>query len=131
MNIGDASKSSGVSATMIRYYESIGLIEAANRTESGYRSFTENNIHTLRFIRNARDLGFKVKAIAHLLGLWQDRTRQSVDVKEIALEHICALEVRISELQSMVSALQSLADNCNGDSRPDCPILIDLQAKEV
>lgn len=131
MNIGEAAKSSGVSAKMIRYYESIGLIKKVNRTASGYRSFTPNDIHTLKFIINARNLGFKVKVIADLLKLWQDDHRESGDVKTLALEHIDVLQSRITELQSMVDVLRTLADNCNGDNRPDCPILIDLEKGDL
>ena len=127
MNIGAAAKASGVSAKMIRYYESIGLIKKANRTESGYRSFTSNDIHTLKFILNARNLGFKVKVIADLLQLWQNDERQSSDVKHLALEQVELLQSRINELQSMVNVLKDLAENCSGDNRPDCPILVDLE----
>ena len=126
MNIGEASKSSGVSAKMIRYYESIGLIPAAGRTVAGYRVYTMTDVQLLRFIRRARDLGFSVEKIEELLALWQDRSRQSADVKQIALEQIAGLEVRIREMQAMMDTLRHLADACCGDHRPDCPILDDL-----
>jgi MerR family gold-responsive transcriptional activator of gol and ges genes len=126
MNIGEASKSSGVSAKMIRYYESIGLIPAAGRTIAGYRVYTMTDVQLLRFIRRARDLGFSVEKIVELLALWQDRSRQSADVKKIALEQIAGFEVRIREMQAMMDTLRHLADTCCGDHRPDCPILADL-----
>jgi MerR family gold-responsive transcriptional activator of gol and ges genes len=126
MNIGEASKSSGVSAKMIRYYESIGLIPAAGRTVAGYRVYTMTDVQLLRFIRRARDLGFSVEKIEELLALWQDRSRQSADVKQIAFQQIAGLEVRIREMQAMMDTLRHLADACCGDHRPDCPILADL-----
>lgn len=126
MNIGEASKASGVSAKMIRYYESVGLIPAAGRTTSGYRLYTMTDVQVLRFIRRARDLGFPVEKIEELLALWQDRSRQSADVKRIALEQIAGLETRIREMQAMMDTLRHLADACCGDHRPDCPILADL-----
>ncbi|MFN3685884.1 Cu(I)-responsive transcriptional regulator [Salinarimonas sp.] len=129
MNIGEASAASGVSAKMIRYYEEIGLIRAPARTASGYRTYTEADVHVLRFVRRARDLGFSVEGIGDLLALWQDRSRQSADVKRVALDHVAALETKIAELRAMADTLRDLAECCAGDSRPDCPILADL-AKE-
>ena len=126
MNIGEAAKASGVSAKMIRYYESVGLIPAAGRTTSGYRLYTMTDVQVLRFIRRARDLGFPVEKIEELLALWQDRSRQSADVKRIALEQIDGLETRIREMQAMMDTLRHLANACCGDHRPDCPILADL-----
>lgn len=126
MNIGEASKASGVSAKMIRYYESIGLIPAAGRTTSGYRVYTPTDVQLLRFIRRSRDLGFSVEKIEELLALWQDRSRQSADVKRIAQEQITGLETRIREMQAMMETLRHLADACCGDHRPECPILADL-----
>lgn len=123
MNIGEASKASGVSTKMIRYYESIGLIKAPLRTESGYRVYSENEVHALRFISHARDLGFSIDQMEGLLALWRDRTRASADVKSIALGHIAALEEKVRALQSMAATLRHLADNCHGDDRPDCPII--------
>jgi Cu(I)-responsive transcriptional regulator len=126
MNIGQAAAASGVSAKMIRYYESIGLIPKTVRTESGYRVYSDHDVHTLRFIRRARDLGFSVEQIADLVSLWQDRERASKDVKAIALEHVGLLERKIQELQAMASTLKHLARHCHGDARPHCPILEDL-----
>lgn len=126
LNIGKASAASGVSAKMIRYYESIGLIPAARRSDNGYRFYTDEDVHVLRFIRRARDLGFTVEDITELLALWHDQARASADVKRIAMEHVDALKRKITELQGMVTTLQSLAEHCHGDTRPDCPILEDL-----
>lgn len=126
MNIGQASSATGVSAKMIRYYESIGLIRPPLRTESNYRVYSEEDVHELRFIKRARALGFSVEETGTLLGLWQDKSRASAEVKEIATGHIVALETKIAELQSMVNTLKHLAHCCGGDNRPDCPILDDL-----
>jgi MerR family copper efflux transcriptional regulator len=128
MNIGEASAASGVSAKMIRYYEQIGLIPAAARTESGYRIYSATDVETLRFIRRARDLGFSVEEMGTLLALWQDKARKSADVKRVALQHVEAIEKRISELEGMARTLRHLAGHCHGDKRPDCPILDDLAA---
>lgn len=127
MNIGQAAKASGVSAKMIRYYEQTGLIPPAERRESGYRDYTDADVHMLRFIRRARDLGFAAVEIADLLDLWRDRTRHSADVKAIATTHIGALRERIDSLNEMVGTLQTLVDCCAGDDRPDCPILEDFK----
>lgn len=127
MNIGQASTASGVSAKMLRYYESIGLIPRAGRTEAGYRVYTDTDVNTLRFIRRARDLGLPIERIRLLVGLWQNRERSSGDVKRIAEEHVAELEGKILELTAMRDALQELADACRGDHRPDCPILHDLE----
>lgn len=129
MNIGEASSASGVSAKMIRYYESIGLISPPNRTESNYRVYGADEVHTLRFVKRARTLGFSVEETATLLGLWQDKSRASAEVKDIATAHIGALETKITELQSMVKTLKHLAHCCSGDDRPNCPILDDLAGK--
>lgn len=126
MNIGEAAKASGVSAKMIRYYESIGLIPAAGRTASGYRVYSQTEVQNLRFIRRARDLGFSVEKITDLLALWRDRSRHSADVKRIATDQIAELQVKIAGMQAMVDTLRHLADACCGDHRPDCPILADL-----
>ena len=123
MNIGEASKASGVSTKMIRYYEQIKLITPALRTEASYRTYTDNDIHTLRFIRRARDLGFSVEQMKTLLALWRDRSRASADVKLIALEHIAELERKAAAIAAMTKTLKHLASNCHGDDRPDCPIL--------
>ena len=123
MSIGDAAKGSGISAKMIRHYEEVGLLPAPSRTEAGYRRYTGNDVHTLRFIRQARDLGFSIPEIAELVGLWQNRRRPSRSVKALAEAHIKALEEKTQELIAMKSALEHLAHCCNGDDRPDCPIL--------
>lgn len=127
MNIGDAAKASGVSAKMIRYYESVGLTPPAARTDSGYRAYAESDIHTLRFIRRARDLGFSVSEIHDLLELWRDRSRKSADVKRVAQQHIAELQRRIDDLRQMADTLQTLVACCAGNDRPDCPILADLE----
>ena len=126
MNIGEAAKASGVSAKMIRYYESIGLIPTAGRTGAGYRVYTATEVQMLRFIRRSRDLGFPVEKIGELLALWRDRTRQSADVKRLATDQIDGLERKVREMQAMIDTLRHLADACCGDHRPDCPILADL-----
>ncbi|QQR38012.1 Cu(I)-responsive transcriptional regulator [Devosia rhizoryzae] len=126
MNIGQAAERSGVSAKMIRYYEGIGLITAPARTGSNYRVYGEDEVHVLRFIKRARTLGFSVEETATLLGLWQDRSRASAEVRDIAKEHIVALETKIAELNGMVLTLKHLVHCCHGDDRPDCPILEDL-----
>jgi len=126
MNIGEASSATGVSAKMIRYYESIGLIRAPLRTGSNYRVYGEDEVHVLRFVRRARTLGFSVDETATLLGLWRDKSRASAEVKDVATGHITALETKIAELQGMVKTLKHLAHCCGGDNRPDCPILDDL-----
>lgn len=128
MNIGQAATASGVSAKMIRYYEQIGLIPHAGRTASGYRDYGDSDLHVLRFVRRARDLGFSVAEIGDLLSLWRDPTRQSADVQRIALQHIEGLKSRIRDLQGMADTLGTLVDACHGDNRPDCPILEGLQA---
>ena len=126
MNIGEAASASGVSAKMIRYYEETGLIPAAGRTRSGYRTYGPREVQTLRFIRRARDLGFPMEKVAELLALWQDRSRASADVKQLAEAQVAALETRIVEMQAMQATLRHLVHACAGDERPDCPILSDL-----
>ena len=123
VNIGQAAKLSGVSAKMIRHYEEVGLIPAASRTESGYRQYNEADVHSLRFIRHARDLGFSIAQIGELVGLWQNRRRSSSRVKALALAHVAELESKVAKLQAMKDTLQHLAHCCHGDDRPDCPIL--------
>mgnify|MGYP000539459146 CR=1 FL=1 len=127
-NIGGAAQASGVSAKMIRHYEAIGLIAKPARTFSGYRTYSESDIHSLRFIKQARNLGFSMKQIALLLSLWQNRTRPSREVKSIALQHIQELDEKIREMQAMKATLERLTRHCHGDERPDCPILAELAA---
>ena len=126
MNIGEAAKASGVSAKMIRHYEENGFIPRAARTAAGYRVYGETDVHVLRFIRRARDLGFSLKETKRLLALWGDRRRASADVKRMALEHVGQIERKIAELQAMRNTLVDLAEHCRGDHRPGCPILEDL-----
>ncbi|MDI1245807.1 MAG: Cu(I)-responsive transcriptional regulator [Rhodoferax sp.] len=126
MNIGQAAKYSGVSAKMIRYYEQIGLIPKAIRSDAGYRNYSASDAHSLYFIRRTRDLGFSVEQIMKLLTLWCDRERASSDVKEMALAHAAGLKAKIAELQAMVQTLEHLANHCHGDDRPDCPIIDNL-----
>ncbi|MEK6426198.1 MAG: Cu(I)-responsive transcriptional regulator [Burkholderia gladioli] len=126
MNIGEAARASGVSAKMIRYYESVGLIEPVQRTDAGYRTYGDSEVHLLKFIRQARRLGFLVDDVRKLLALWQDRSRASAEVKAIALEHVSELDQRIAELTDMRNTLARLAAHCHGDDRPDCPILEQL-----
>lgn len=127
MNIGEAAAASGVSAKMMRHYESVALLPPASRTESGYRQYTDKDIHTLRFIRRARDLGFSIDEIRDLLSLWQDRGRSSRQVKALAQEHLDDLQTKIDEIQAMKTALEHLVHGCHGDERPDCPILQGLE----
>lgn len=128
MNIGEAAAASGVSAKMIRYYESIGLIRPSHRSDTGYRKYGDGDLHTLRFIKRARRLGFSLEQIRDLLSLWQDSERASADVKAIAQAHVDELNTRIVELTEMRDTLRDLANACAGDQRPDCPILHGLSA---
>ena len=125
-SIGKAAELSGVTAKMIRHYESLQLIPKAERTTADYRVYTQADIHTLRFIRRARTLGFSIEEIGTLLSLWRNQRRTSEQVKRLATKHIAELDTKIAELQSMRGALASLAKSCHGDSRPECPILDDL-----
>ncbi len=126
LDIGRAAKASGASAKMIRHYEAIGLLPKVARTQSNYRVYTANDVHMLRFIRRARDLGFSMEEVRELLGLWRNKSRSSAAVKKIAGKHIEDLRVKIAELQSMVQTLEHLTRHCHGDERPECPILEDL-----
>lgn len=131
MNIGEVAAASGVSAKMIRYYESTGLIRPVARSGTGaYRVYSPEDAHTLKFIRRARDLGFSVVEIANLLRLWHDRSRASAEVKAMALEKARELEHKIAELQTMQQTLTHLAAHCHGNHRPDCPILDDLSGRD-
>ena len=126
MNIGEAAKRSGVSAKMVRHYESLGLLPAVARTDAGYRQYGDKEVHTLRFIRHARDLGFSMTEIAELLKLWQNQRRSSSNVKKIALKHLAEIDARMAEMAAMRKTLQHLVHCCSGDERPDCPILDEL-----
>ncbi len=126
LNIGQAAARAGVSAKMVRHYESLGLLPRVRRTEAGYRQYGAAEVHTLRFIRRARDLGFGMAEIAELLRLWQNRRRSSAEVKRIAQAHVADLERRIAEMAAMKETLQQLVHCCQGDHRPECPILEDL-----
>ena len=128
MNIGEVAARSGVPAKTIRYYEDIELIESADRAANGYRSYTEEAVHTLRFVARARNLGFTVEQCRSLLALYRDKGRASADVKRIAEGHIAEIEAKIVELRSMQATLTTLAQRCHGDDRPDCPIIDELAA---
>ncbi len=130
MNIGDAARASGVSAKMIRHYESIGLTGAARRTDAGYRVYSAQDVQVLQFIHRARALGFSLDQIRDLLALWQDKGRASADVRALAREHIGELNRKIAEMEAMRRTLERLAASCHGDSRSDCPILDDLAAAQ-
>ena len=130
MNIGQTSKRTGISQRMIRHYESIGLIPKAARRESGYRDYDDKDVHTLRFIRRARDIGFPIGEIGKLLALWQDRSRASADVKALATARAEELKRKELEIRSMRQSLEQLARECQGDGWPDCPILEDFSHEE-
>jgi Cu(I)-responsive transcriptional regulator len=131
MNIGQAAKASGISAKMIRYYETIDLVPKAGRTEGGYRDYSPSDVHRLRFIRRARDLGFSLEQVRELLKLWGDKRRSSANVKKVALEHITELEMRAAQLDDMIRTLRHLADACEGNHRPDCPIIEELESGQA
>ncbi|WDM59913.1 Cu(I)-responsive transcriptional regulator [Pseudomonas sp. NEEL19] len=126
MNIGQAARRSGLSTKMIRYYESIGLLKPATRSDNGYRLYRDEDLHSLAFIKRSRDLGFSLEEVGKLLTLWQDRQRASADVKALAMQHIDELNRRIEELVTLRNTLGELVSHCQGDDRPDCPILSDL-----
>ena len=131
MNIGQASTASGVSAKMIRHYEQVGLLPEPDRTDAGYRQFGAKEVHTLRFIRQARDLGFSIQQIGELVGLWQNRRRPSRQVKAMAEAHIKELEQKAQDLLAMKATLEHLVQCCHGDDRPDCPILESLASENA
>jgi MerR family copper efflux transcriptional regulator len=126
VNIGEAAQLSGVSAKMVRHYESLGLLPRVARTDSGYRQYSEADVHTLRFIKRGRDLGFSMEEIGELVGLWQNRRRASANVRKIAQKHADDLGQRIAAMEEMRQTLQHLIHCCHGDERPDCPILEEL-----
>ena len=126
MNIGQAASACGVSPKMIRHYEDIGLVQRPKRTMSNYRTYSDNDVHVLRFVRAARELGFSLRQIGDLLGLWRDRRRPSRKVKALVMEHVGELDRKIADMQAMKATLEHLAHHCHGDERPDCPILDDL-----
>ncbi len=126
MNIGRVADQSGVTAKTIRYYESIGLIEAPDRADNGYRQYDRRDVETLRFVQRARELGFSLADVGELLALWRDKSRASADVKSMAIRHVAEMEKRIADLDSLRRTLVDLTDRCHGDDRPDCPILEDL-----
>ena len=127
MNIGEAARASGVSTKTIRYYETAGLIATAERTGGGHRVYTQADVHVLRFIKRARDLGFSIDRIRRLLDLWRDKSRASRDVKRLALDHIADIVAKIAAMSAVRDTVQELADKCEGNDRPECPILRDLE----
>ena len=126
MNIGEVASQSEVNAKMIRRYEAQGIIPKAGRSDSGYRQYSLNDVHVLRFVKHARELGFSMKDIKQLVSLWRNKNRTSSQVKSIATKHVSELEKKLSEIQAMLSTLNNLVKNCHGDQRPDCPILDEL-----
>ena len=128
MNIGQAAAQTGLSAKMIRYYESISLLPNAGRSPSGYRRYSDNDLHRLSFIKRSRDLGFSLDEVGKLLALWQDKQRASCEVKALAASHLSELNRKIAELTSLRDTLSELVEHCEGDERPDCPILKELEA---
>lgn len=130
MDIGQAAKASGVSVKMVRHYEAIGLLPRVARTAANYRLYRAAEVHTLRFIRRARNLGFSIADIKELLSLWQDTSRSSASVKRITGKHVGDLKQRMAELKTMVDALEHLAEHCHGDHRPECPIIEDLSKSQ-
>lgn len=129
LNIGDAARESGVTAKMIRHYESIGLVKEPRRTGAGYRLYSEQDVRVLQFIHRGRALGFSLDQIRDLLALWEDKHRASADVRALAQSHIAELNRKIAEMEAMRRTLESLATSCHGDARSDCPILDDLAAR--
>ncbi len=126
MNIGAAAAQAGVSAKMARHYEALGLLGTVPRSDAGYRRYGDSEVHTLRFIRQGRDLGFSMAEISELLKLWQNRGRASADVRRIAQTHMADLDRRMAEMAAMKQSLARLVHACRGDARPDCPILESL-----
>lgn len=130
MKIGALAKKTGVPAKTIRYYESVGLIQPADRHENGYRSYSGRDVDILHFIQRSRSLGFSVKKVRELLALWYDRNRTSASVKALAMSHVDDIETQISELQKLRATLVDLTERCHGDDRPDCPILENLATQK-
>ena len=126
MNIGEVAAETGITSKSIRYYESIGLITAPQRTDGGYRQYSDKDVQTLHFVRRARNLGFSVGQVEELLSLYRDRHRASADVRAIAIKHIADLDRKVAELDGMRATLNHLVEKCHGDDRPDCPILDDF-----
>lgn len=126
VHVGEAARLSGVSAKMVRHYEGLGLLPQVARTDSGYRQYGESDVHTLRFIKRARDLGFSMEEIGELVSLWQNRRRASASVRRIAQKHADDLQQRIAAMQAMQKTLRHLIHCCQGDERPECPILDEL-----
>ncbi len=129
MNIGEAAKLSGINAKLIRHYEAIGIIPKAGRSEAGYRTYSENEVHILTFVKRSRSMGFSMKEIKKLVSLWRNKSRASSEVKNLATKHIDEMEKKIQELQELVKSLKHLSRTCHGDNRPDCPILNDLASQ--
>jgi len=127
--IGEAAELSGVTAKMIRHYESLRLIPKASRTAGDYRMYSDRDVHALKFIRRARDLGFSMREIGTLLGLWRNQRRSSAEVKRLAIQHVAELDEKIAQLKSMRATLANLASHCHGDDRPECPILDDFSKR--
>lgn len=128
MNISDTAERSGVSAKMIRYYESVGLLQSAARRPNGYRDYGESDVAMLRFVRRTRDLGFSLEEVGTLLALWRDRGRTSRDVRRLAAKHLEDLELRMKEMRAVARTLKQLVETCHGDDRPECPIIADFEA---
>lgn len=126
MNIGEVALMSEVNSKMIRRYEEQGIIPKAGRSDAGYRQYSEKDVHVLRFVKRARELGFSMKDIKQLVSLWRNKTRPSAQVKNIALKHKDELERKLQEVQSMLNTINNLVKNCHGDDRPDCPIMDEL-----
>ena len=126
MNIGEVAAMSEVSSKMIRRYEEQGIIPKAGRSLAGYRQYSEKDVHVLRFVKRARELGFAMKDIKQLVGLWRNKSRPSAQVKSIALKHRTELEKKLKEIQAMLNTVNNLVEHCHGDDRPDCPILDEL-----
>lgn len=129
VNIGQAAEQSGVSTKMVRHWESLGLLGRVQRTDSGYRQYNRADVHLLRFIKRARELGFSMAEIAELVGLWKDKRRASAKVKRVAQKHLDELSQRVAALQDMQQTLALLIEGCSGNERPDCPILDTLSGR--